>query len=110
MKKLNKILSLTATAALALSLTACSGGTQGSAETPAGNSGSPSASGDGYKIAVVRQLDHASMNEIRNAITAELDAKAAELGITITYKDFNGNNDPSTPVSYTHLDVYKRQA
>lgn len=96
MKKLNKILSLTAASALALSLTACSGGTQGSAETPAGNSGTPAASGDGYKIAVVRQLDHASMNEIRDAITAELDAKAAELGISITYKDFNGNNDPST--------------
>ena len=41
MKKLNKILSLTAASALALSLTACSGGTQGSAETPAGNSGTP---------------------------------------------------------------------
>ena len=96
MKKLNKILSLTAAAALTLSLSACSGGTQGSAETPAGSSNTPSAAGDGYRVAVVRQLDHASMNEIRDAITAELDAKAAELGISITYKDFNGNNDPST--------------
>ena len=96
MKKLNKILSLTAAAALTLSLSACSGGTQGNAETPAGSSNTPSAAGDGYRLAVVRQLDHASMNEIRDAITAELDAKAAELGISITYKDFNGNNDPST--------------
>ena len=96
MKKLNKILSLTAAAALTLSFSACSGGTQGSAETPAGSSNTPSAAGDGYRVAVVRQLDHASMNEIRDAITAELDAKAAELGISITYKDFNGNNDPST--------------
>ena len=62
---------------------------QGSASTESG-------SGEGYQIAVVRQLDHASMNEIRDAITAELDAKADELGITIAYKDFNGNNDPST--------------
>ncbi|WP_191396885.1 ABC transporter substrate-binding protein [Flavonifractor sp. An306] len=96
MKKLNKILSLTAAAALTLSLSACYGGTQGNAETPAGSSNTPSAAGDGYRVAVVRQLDHASMNEIRDAITAELDAKAAELGISITYKDFNGNNDPST--------------
>ena len=96
MKKLNKILSLTAAAALTLSLSACSGGTQGNAETPAGSSNTPSAAGDGYRVAVVRQLDHASMNEIRDAITAELDAKAAELGISITYKDFKGNNDPST--------------
>ncbi|OUO32363.1 ABC transporter substrate-binding protein [Flavonifractor sp. An306] len=96
MKKLNKILSLTAAAVLTLSLSACSGGTQGNAETPTGSSNTPSAAGDGYRVAVVRQLDHASMNEIRDAITAELDAKAAELGISITYKDFNGNNDPST--------------
>ena len=96
MKKLNNILSLTAAAALTLSLSACSGGTQGNAETPAGSSNTPSDTGDGYRVAVVRQLDHASMNEIRDAITAELDAKAAELGISITYQDFNGNNDPST--------------
>ena len=91
---LRNVLSLTAAAALALSLTACSGGTASQPSTdPAGGG---SGSGEGYKIAVVRQLDHASMNEIRDAITAELDAKAAELGIEITYGDFNGNNDPST--------------
>ena len=36
------------------------------------------------------------MNEIRDAITAELDAKEKELGVEIEYKDFNGNNDTST--------------
>ena len=36
MKKLNRILSLSAAAALALSLTACSGGPSGTADTPAG--------------------------------------------------------------------------
>ena len=97
MKKLSlrNVLSLTAAAALALSLTACSGGTA-SQPSSAPSGGGGSGSGEGYKIAVVRQLDHASMNEIRDAITAELDAKAAELGIEITYGDFNGNNDPST--------------
>ena len=49
-----------------------------------------------YKIAVVQQLDHASLDEIRTAIEAELDAKAAEKGITIEYKDFNGQNDATT--------------
>ena len=44
-----------------------------------------------YKIAVVQQLDHASLDEIRTAVEAELDAKAAEKGITIE------------SVSYTHL-------
>ena len=30
------------------------------------------------------------------AIEKELDAKAAEKGITIEYKDFNGQNDATT--------------
>ena len=49
-----------------------------------------------YKIAVVQQLYHASLDEIRTAVEAELDAKAAEKGITIEYKDFNGQNDATT--------------
>ena len=49
-----------------------------------------------YKVAIVQQLDHASLDEIRVAIEAELDAKAAEKGIAIEYKDFNGQNDATT--------------
>lgn len=45
------------------------------------------------KIAVVRQLDHASMDEIQNAITAQLDKIAADKKLTIQYKDFSGGND-----------------
>lgn len=48
-----------------------------------------------YKIAIVQQLDHASLNEIRAAIEARLDKIAAEKGIQIEYKDFNGQNDSS---------------
>ena len=92
MKKLNKILSLTAAAALALSLTACSGGTQGSAETPAGNTNTSAAS---YKVAVIKQMDHASLDEIADAITARLDEIAAENGITIEYSVTSGQGDQS---------------
>lgn len=46
-----------------------------------------------YKIAIVQQLDHASLNEIRTAIEARLDEIAAQKGIKIEYKDFNGQND-----------------
>lgn len=46
-----------------------------------------------YKIAIVQQLDHASLNEIRAAVEAQLDQIAAEKGIQIEYKDFNGQND-----------------
>ena len=56
--------------------------------------GCGAAADDGiYKIAIVQQLDHASLNEIRTAIEAELDKIAAEKGIAIEYKDFNGQND-----------------
>ena len=48
-----------------------------------------------YKIAIVQQLDHASLNEIRDAIEAELDQIAAEKSLEIEYKHFNGQNDPS---------------
>ena len=48
-----------------------------------------------FNIAIVQQLDHASLDEIRVAVEAELDKAAAEKGVTITYKDFNGQNDNS---------------
>ena len=99
MKKSNmkKFLAVSLSMAMAVSLCACTGA--GSAGSSVSNSSSPpdgSGGGESYKIAVVRQLDHASMNEIQEAIIAELEAKEAELGISIEYGDFNGNNDPST--------------
>ena len=48
-----------------------------------------------YKIAIIQQLDHSSLDEIRFAIQAQLDAIAAEKGIAIEYKHFNGQNDTS---------------
>ena len=70
-----------------------------SADTAAASSSEAAAADDtakSYKIAVVQQLDHASLDEIRTAVEAELDAKAAEKGVTIEYKDFNGQNDATT--------------
>ena len=99
MKKntMKKLLAASLSLSLALSLAACSGGSSSSGSSGSNSSGSSNSGGeDGYKVAIVRQLDHASMNEIRDAIFAELDAKAAELSLTISYEDFNGNNDTST--------------
>ena len=93
MKKLNRILSLSAAAALALSLTACSGGPSGTADTPAGGSSNTPAAGETYKVAVIKQMDHASLDEIANAITARLDAIAEENGITIEYEVTSGQGD-----------------
>ena len=94
---MKKLTALAAASALTLSLAAC-GGETASTPAPTGSAGAENTAtgSEGYKVAVVRQLDHASMNEIRDAITAELDAKASELGVEISYEDFNGNNDPST--------------
>ena len=46
-------------------------------------------------VAIIQQLDHASLDEIRHAIESELDSIAAEKGLTIRYKHFNGQNDTS---------------
>ena len=75
---MKKLICVMLTAVLALSLFAGCGAT----------------ADDGiYKIAIVQQLDHASLNEIRTAIETELDRIAAEKGIQIEYKHFNGQND-----------------
>ena len=91
MKKLNRVLSLSAAAALALSLTACSGGgTDGPAD-----SGAASQTGDGYRVAVIKQMDHASLNEIADAIVARIDEIEAEEGVAIQCEVTSGQGDQS---------------
>ena len=58
--------------------------------------GCGAAADDGViKIAIVQQMDHSSLDEIRLAIQAELDAIAAAQGLRVEYKHFNGQNDAS---------------
>ena len=81
-------------AILALTLTACAG-TGGTSEPAA------TAASDGekkvYKVAIVKQLDHASLDEIANAIASELDALAEKNGVVIEYGDiYSGQNDQTT--------------
>ena len=47
-------------------------------------------------IAIVKQMDHASLDEIANAVAAELDAIAAENNVTINYEIYSGQNDQTT--------------
>ena len=85
---MKKFLSMIAAVSLlAASLSACG------ASSTTSTTAAAAESGKGYKVAIVQQLDHASLDEIRVAIEAELEAKAAEKGIAIAYKDFNGQND-----------------
>ena len=46
-------------------------------------------------VAIVQQLDHASLDEIRTAVQNQLDAIAAEKGVEVKYEHFNGQNDTS---------------
>ena len=50
---------------------------------------------ESYKIAIVQQLDHPSLDEIRTAAQARLAAIAQETGVEIAVKEFNGQNDTS---------------
>ena len=51
--------------------------------------------GETVKVAIVQQLDHSSLDEIRVAIEAELTASAAANNISLTFKSYNGQNDAS---------------
>ena len=100
---MKKILAAALSLAMALSLAACSGGTSGSGTTGGSNSSGSGASGAGssggttYKVAIVKQQDHASMDEIANAIAARLDEIAAEQGVTIDYGQiYSGQGDETT--------------
>ncbi len=48
-----------------------------------------------YKIAIVKQLDHASLDEIANAIAAELEVLAEENGVVIDYEIYSGQGEQS---------------
>ena len=104
---MKKFVAVMTAAAMLTSLSACGASVStastasSAAESTASSAAADSTTGSSsdattYKVAIVQQLDHASLDEIRTAIEAELDAKAAEKGITIEYKDFNGQNDATT--------------
>ncbi len=64
--------------------------------TACGGEAASSAEGDKtYKVAIVKQMDHPSLDEIANAVAAELDAIAAENGVAITYEIYSGQGDQS---------------
>ena len=49
-----------------------------------------------YNVAIVKQLDHASLDEIANAVEAELDKIAEDNNVTIHYELYSGQNDQTT--------------
>ncbi|MBR1650343.1 MAG: ABC transporter substrate-binding protein [Lachnospiraceae bacterium] len=88
MKKslVKKLMAFALSAALTLGVCACAA--PGSA-----NGKNDAEKNAALNVAVIKQLDHASLDEIANAITAKLDAIASEKGITINYTVYSGQND-----------------
>ncbi len=113
-----KMIAMTAAVAMSFSLLACGGGEKETKapETKAETAGETDAkseagnteetqgqetedAGNGekknLKVAIVKQMDHASLDEIANAVGAELDKLAADHGITIEYEIYSGQGDQS---------------
>ena len=88
---MHKLLTLALAGVMTLSLAACGGKT----DNGGSDAQQESENGKTYKVAVIKQLDHASLDEIANAITAELDKLAADNGVTIEYEVTSGQNDPT---------------
>ena len=88
---MHKLLTLALAGVMTLSLAACGSKT----DNGGSDAQQESENGKTYKVAVIKQLDHASLDEIANAITAELDKLVADNSVTIEYEVTSGQNDPT---------------
>ena len=87
---MKKLLSLSLAVTMLASMVGCS-------STSTTSTTSSSSTSKTYKVAIVKQLDHASLDEIADAITAELDAISEKEGVTIEYGEvYSGQNDQTT--------------
>ena len=80
---MKKVISLIAAILMLVSLTGCG---SDPATTPTGYT---------YKVAIVQQLDHSSLDEIRAAVEAQLTALGMDSNMGIQIETFNGQNDAS---------------
>ena len=69
--------------------------TENAEETSAGDTAADESEGSAYKVAVVKQMDHASLDEIANAVCEELDQLAQDNGVAIEYEVYSGQGDQS---------------
>ncbi|MCC2825846.1 ABC transporter substrate-binding protein [Faecalicatena orotica] len=101
---LKKLVAFGCAAALTFSMVGCGSKADTSADTGASSTAAETdadtdaASGDTaeYNVAIVKQLDHASLDEIANAVAAELDQIAKDNNVTIHYEIYSGQNDQTT--------------
>lgn len=104
-KNLKKLFALGCSAALVLTAAGCSSNTstdnskKADTSSEAANETADEASSDTdavYNVAIVKQLDHASLDEIATAVEAELDKIAEDNNVTIHYELYSGQNDQTT--------------
>ncbi len=88
--KLKKIFAIALTACLALSLLAGCGGPAVSGTAPTAQS----AAGGQPKVGLIQLMEHPSLDEIRTAIEAQLDAELGQGAYSYDYQ--NAQGDPST--------------
>ncbi len=81
---MKKLVAMVCAMTMVCSLAAC-GGTE---QTSGGDAD--------YTVAIVKQLDHASLDEIATAVEAQLQTIAEANGITIACEVYSGQNDQST--------------
>ena len=83
---MKKLICVILSIVMILSLTACA-----SSESKPQQSGTQTE----FTVAIVQQLDHSSLDEIREAIKAQLTTLAEPTNYTITIEEYNGQNDAS---------------
>ena len=81
---MKKLICVILSLVMILSLTACASSEE--ALTPTGYT---------YNVAIVQQLDHSSLDEIRLAISTQLQTLANENNVGISIQEYNGQNDAS---------------
>lgn len=86
------------TAVMALMALAGCGGAQGTDSTAANDAANSANGSTVYKVGIVQFVDDASLNQIEAAIEKELDAKAAEMGVTFNYGDYTYNGQADSTV------------
>lgn len=81
-------------AIMATMMTGCKAG--GDVPSGGGFSESQADNKEKYKIAIVKQMDHASLDEIAEAVAAKLDAISEEKNVEIEYEIYSGQGEQTT--------------
>lgn len=93
---MKKLFALLVSIVMTLALGACSAGNAPASAGPSDTGSSPAGDGKQVTVGLIQLMEHPSLDEIRGAITARLEEKAAENGLAVRVDYQNGQGDPST--------------